>query len=289
MTSPTPAPVHHIGRSFPGMSNDIEAACPCPKAQCGLVVREQVSEACDQHHWSASKTMRQTHTADKCPALPQPAEDQGSALREAAAPERLTYPYGYTDGQNHRLTLRVATEAGETPCVWAEAENLAHGGAHVALWLTLEQVADLDAALGDGREHHVADHTGDTLTVLPGGTWTTFELARQADDDVEAAAVRVVVLTGRLPELREALATTAQFAQQRIAAGTRKPYVLTPAEHDRAWHAIEGAAGEPGADPGTILRAVLGALQILPPSAEDWQAAREELHGRVGRKPSRGE
>ncbi|QFG13302.1 hypothetical protein SEA_GILGAMESH_110 [Streptomyces phage Gilgamesh] len=58
--------------------------------------------------------------------------------------------------------------------------------------------------------------------------------------------------------------------------------VLTPGEHDRAWHAIEGAAGEPGADPDTILNAVLAALRIQAPSAEDEQAAREELHSRLG-------
>ncbi|MFD4921182.1 hypothetical protein ACFWNE_07660 [Streptomyces goshikiensis] len=42
---------------------------------------------------------------------------------------------------------------------------------------------------------------------------------------------------------------------------------LTEAEHDRAWHAIEGAAGEDGADPGTVLAAVLRALDIDPPEA----------------------
>ncbi|MFI8206675.1 hypothetical protein [Streptomyces sp. NPDC085937] len=204
------------------------------------------------------------------------------------AHDRLTYPYEYTDGQNHRLTLRTAvTEAGE-PHVWVSAENLAHGGDLVDVWLTLEQVTGLDAALSDSAQHQVTDHTGETLTVLPGSTWTTFEAARLEDQYGATAAVRVVVLTARLPELRRALTSTAQFAQQRIAAAARKPYVLTPAEHDRAWHAIEGAAGEPGADPGTILRAVLGALQILPPSPDDWQAAREELHERTGRNRSRG-
>lgn len=43
--------------------------------------------------------------------------------------------------------------------------------------------------------------------------------------------------------------------------------VLTPAEHDAAWHAIEGAAGEEGADPGTVLAAVLRALNIAAPAA----------------------
>lgn len=37
---------------------------------------------------------------------------------------------------------------------------------------------------------------------------------------------------------------------------------LTPNEYDAAWHAVEGAAGEEGADPGTVLHAVLDRLGI---------------------------
>lgn len=48
---------------------------------------------------------------------------------------------------------------------------------------------------------------------------------------------------------------------------------LTPLEHDGAWHAIEGSAGEEGADPGTVLNAVLHALRIDPPTVEGEQAA----------------
>ncbi|MFD5940229.1 hypothetical protein [Streptomyces griseus] len=48
---------------------------------------------------------------------------------------------------------------------------------------------------------------------------------------------------------------------------------LTPREHDRAWHAVEGSAGEPGADPGTVLNAVLHALRIDAPTAAEEQAA----------------
>ncbi|WP_187282849.1 hypothetical protein [Streptomyces sp. MS191] len=44
---------------------------------------------------------------------------------------------------------------------------------------------------------------------------------------------------------------------------------LTVLEHDRAWHAIEHATGEPDADPGTVLNAVLHALRITPPTADD--------------------
>jgi hypothetical protein len=42
---------------------------------------------------------------------------------------------------------------------------------------------------------------------------------------------------------------------------------LTEPEHDAAWHAIEGTAAEDGADPGTVLAAVLRALNIDPPQA----------------------
>lgn len=42
---------------------------------------------------------------------------------------------------------------------------------------------------------------------------------------------------------------------------------LTPDEYDAAWHAVEGAAGELGADPGTVLGAVLDRLGIQPPTA----------------------
>lgn len=41
---------------------------------------------------------------------------------------------------------------------------------------------------------------------------------------------------------------------------------LTELEHDAAWHAIEGTAAEEGADPGTVLAAVLRALDIDPPT-----------------------
>jgi hypothetical protein len=44
---------------------------------------------------------------------------------------------------------------------------------------------------------------------------------------------------------------------------------LTPNEYDAAWHAVEGAAGEEGADPGTVLHAVLNRLGIDTPAAEE--------------------
>ncbi|MGY0067694.1 hypothetical protein ACWZEH_12880 [Streptomyces sp. QTS137] len=102
----TAAPSTHIGRSFRGMSNDIEANCPCPKARCGLVVQEEVVEACGQHHWSAAKTMRQSHPADQCPgplaasALPPPA-----ALVAHGDPIDIGWVNGPVDARLH-LSVR---------------------------------------------------------------------------------------------------------------------------------------------------------------------------------------
>lgn len=56
----------HIGRSW--TTRQIEDACPCEKALCGLVVENAVTEECREHHWSAARTMRQSHPADECPA-----------------------------------------------------------------------------------------------------------------------------------------------------------------------------------------------------------------------------
>ncbi|MFE2973311.1 hypothetical protein [Streptomyces sp. NPDC059258] len=91
-------------------------------------------------------------------------------------------------------------------------------------------------------------------------------------------------------ELRDRIAAAIRAESSRVddlaladdaAAGVQPPTSeaqparrrLTPREHDRAWHAIEGSAGEPGADPGTVLAAVLHALRIDAPTAAEEQAA----------------
>lgn len=53
---------------------------------------------------------------------------------------------------------------------------------------------------------------------------------------------------------------------ERLRAKLAAPRTLTESEHNAAWHAIEGAAGEDMADPGTVLNAVLHALGITPPA-----------------------
>ena len=59
----------HIGRSFHGTR--LEDACPCEKAPCGLVTSEAAEKAnCPEHRIDSAKTIRQSHLASKCPAIP---------------------------------------------------------------------------------------------------------------------------------------------------------------------------------------------------------------------------
>ncbi|MEV7250237.1 hypothetical protein [Streptomyces cyaneofuscatus] len=60
--------VHHIGRSWDGPS-DIEALCPCPKTECGLVDMDNVSDECEQHPPLRCKTIRTSHHPEDCPGI----------------------------------------------------------------------------------------------------------------------------------------------------------------------------------------------------------------------------
>lgn len=57
---------HHVGRSW-APQHDVEDNCPCPQQPCGLVLGGGISPDCPEHHWSAAKSMRQMHPAEKCP------------------------------------------------------------------------------------------------------------------------------------------------------------------------------------------------------------------------------
>ncbi len=64
----------HMGRAWTGHTT--EDACPCPKAACGLAEPGPETPDCDQHNpkdFFQSKTMRQMHLAENCPAKETPA------------------------------------------------------------------------------------------------------------------------------------------------------------------------------------------------------------------------
>jgi hypothetical protein len=56
----------HIGRSFEG--HTLEDSCPCVKAACGLVPSNATDPGCLHHPAERAKTIRQSHSADRCPA-----------------------------------------------------------------------------------------------------------------------------------------------------------------------------------------------------------------------------
>lgn len=63
----------HVGRNWTGHRTEDE--CPCPKAPCGLVDRDETDPECTQHPFGRTKTMRQGHTADLCPGIAKQAPD----------------------------------------------------------------------------------------------------------------------------------------------------------------------------------------------------------------------
>ncbi|QLJ01493.1 hypothetical protein HZZ00_10975 [Streptomyces sp. NEAU-sy36] len=88
-----------------------------------------------------------------------------------------------------------------------------------------------------------------------------------AESEFNAHVARV---TGSNPEANEQFIAHAREDVPALVAEVRRlrARTLTESEHNRAWHAIEGAAGQEGADPGTVLNAVLRALGINPPAEE---------------------
>ncbi|MFB7479548.1 hypothetical protein ACFUEM_08640 [Streptomyces anulatus] len=86
---------NHIGRSWGG-PGDCEALCPCPKAPCGLVDVDNVSEACTQHPPLRCKSIRTSHRPEDCPgtgrdvvvAMKRTAEARQAVIDAAADGER---------------------------------------------------------------------------------------------------------------------------------------------------------------------------------------------------------
>lgn len=62
----------HIGRAFSG--HYMEDDCECIQAACGLVLSTRSgifnTDGCEQHDYVYSKTMRQIHSGELCPASP---------------------------------------------------------------------------------------------------------------------------------------------------------------------------------------------------------------------------
>lgn len=106
----------------------------------------------------------------------------------------------------------------------------------------------------------------------------TKPLTDQQLDEIEALAAHLYEYADQ-PEEADTLADVHVPELVAEVRRLRAPRTLTPAEHSAAWHAIEGTAGEDGADAGTILNAVLDRLGIAPPTAADEMAASLRRNG----------
>lgn len=140
---------------------------------------------------------------------------QPSAGESTPAP--LAEPYSYTDAHNHRLTLLSTTDVTGRPYVWLKAGNLAHGGAEVSVWLRPLAAQNLDRHLAAGVAYENTDHTGDQVIVRPSSEWTVFEFTGCSGGDETPDRVRVVILTARLPDVRDGLRAAMRQAEEKAA------------------------------------------------------------------------
>src|ERR1051325_9792234 len=113
-------------------------------------------------------------------------------------------------------------------------------------------------------------------------TEADWELMVHAREDVPALLAEVCRLPDRVAELEEQMDRWRRTAY-RVACthepDADAPRTLTEGEYSAAWHAVEGAAGEEGADPATVLHAVRARLGIARPGtappAEEQQPTAE--------------
>jgi hypothetical protein len=76
----------HVGQAWSG--TEIEDACPCPKAPCGLIDVADTSAKCHEHPIKWGKSIRQGHEPGECPAIPTVEEPHHRAARQPTDEER---------------------------------------------------------------------------------------------------------------------------------------------------------------------------------------------------------
>lgn len=114
------------------------------------------------------------------------------------------------------------------------------------------------------------------VTPMPDGYDRWFELGQQHDDGIDTDS-GIVVRRRKEPTSAPLDASHGPAGDRDGETGTEGAAgregdprrILTPNEYSAAWHAVEGSAGEEGADPGTVLHAVLNRLGIDTPAAEE--------------------
>lgn len=132
-------------------------------------------------------------------------------------------------------------------------------------------VDEMSASLArDGfGDDEIADMLGPGVT--DGEAPEPIQLRWGLDDVMWGDDDSVIVMMsgpGREPYRLELDPERAAVLRQNLAGPDEEPRrALTASEYNAAWHAVEGAAGQEGADPGTVLHAVLDRLGIA------WQDA----------------
>jgi len=152
-----------------------------------------------------------------------------------------TTPYSYTDPQNHRMQFLAVTRP-RGPYVSCEAENLTVGGDSVTVSLPAAKTRALADHLDKLAFYEFIDGSGNMLRVEPAHPWTRFTFAHDArEDDEPSAAVPVIVLTGRLPEVARALNAAAERAESEQRATEHQAQSAAAAQFAAAWSDEETA------------------------------------------------
>lgn len=189
----------HVGRSWTGHS--IEDDCPCPSQPCGLVT---INPDCPQHSLMAAKTIRQSHTPQKC-----------SAANEGADPT--------VDPDVTILGYRVR------PTGWAAA--VAEGivladhfsvtvEPHGAKWLIVRGATHLDPTTGEFVATHWTPN-GNPARHFVTDLGEAMGLARKAADTNQNVGRRTFTeaITREKARAAETLAARTRRHEARISAG----------------------------------------------------------------------
>lgn len=77
---------YHWGRSWSG--TELEDACQCGQAPCGLVSSDLADPDCAQHGMQFARSARQGHDADRCPNKPVAVVPPDKELRPITSRDR---------------------------------------------------------------------------------------------------------------------------------------------------------------------------------------------------------
>jgi hypothetical protein len=174
------------------------------------------------------------------------------------------------NNRSERLNyLRDVAKSGQTELLVEEALNTLAASVNDHMPVDTDEMAASLRRDGFGDDE-IADICGPGVT--PGEAPEPTQLRWGLDDvmygDDDSTVVMLSGPAGE-PYWLELDPERVAVLRQNLAGPEGERRTLTESEHNRAWHAIEGAAGEEGADPGTVLNAVLRALDLNPPAAAD--------------------